>query len=147
MSWVVSMEIWYLVKLTNLFAYDLWRSSSACANACVSPLMEFMIFCLFIFPNYTECPKKTYVLGFFVFKKIQQILYVIDTKIFKLSSLSPVPNPSPKSKSQIQVPNPKSDVQRKRSGTGADNIILQAFLDLPWPFLTVHDLLWPSMTF
>ena len=40
------------------------RSSSACANACVSPLMEFMIFCLFIFPNYTECPKKTYVLGF-----------------------------------------------------------------------------------
>ena len=98
------MEIWYLVKLTNLFAYDLWRSSSACANACVSPLMEFMIFCLFIFPNYTECPKKTYVLGFFVFKKIQQILYV---------------------KSQIKVPNPKSEVQRKRSGTGADNIILQ----------------------
>ena len=69
--------------------------------------------------------QKTYVLGFFVFKKIQQILYVIDTKIFKLSSLSPVPNPSPKSKSQIQVPNPKSEVQRKRSGTGADNIILQ----------------------
>ena len=66
--------------------------------------MEFMIFCLFIFPNYTECPKKTYVLGFFVFKKIQQILYV---------------------KSQIKVPNPKSEVQRKRSGTGADNIILQ----------------------
>ena len=28
--------------------------------------------------------------------------------------------------SQIQVPNPKSKVQRKRNGTGADTIILQA---------------------
>ena len=38
------------------------------------------------------------------------------------------PKSSPKSKSQIQVPNPnpKSKVQRKRNGTGADNIILQA---------------------
>ena len=34
------------------------------------------------------------------------------------------PKSSPKSRSQIQ--NPKSKVQRKRNGTGADNIILQA---------------------
>ena len=58
----------------------------------------------------------------------------------------------PKSKSQIQVPNPKSKVQRKGDGTGADNIILQAWnvnpvmgKDHPWPSLTFHDLLWPSM--
>ena len=36
------------------------------------------------------------------------------------------PKSSPKSRSQIQVPNLKSKVQRKGTGTGADNIVLQA---------------------
>ena len=36
------------------------------------------------------------------------------------------PKSSPKAKSQIQVPNSKSKVQRKGTGTEADNIILQA---------------------
>ena len=85
-----------------------------------------------------------------------------------LSSPNPVPNPSHKSRSQIQVQNPKSKVQRKRNGTGADNIIQQAttpptpnfshlkcqssdgkipsmtFLDLLRPFITYHK---TSMTF
>ena len=74
-----------------------------------------------------------------------------------------------KPKSQTQVPNPKSKVQRKRTGTGADTIILQetnpphpttppiTFLtwnvnpvmgkDHPWPSLTFLDLPWPSLTF
>ena len=37
-----------------------------------------------------------------------------------------VPNPGPESMSQIQVLNPKSKVQRKGTGTGADNLILVA---------------------
>ena len=85
-----------------------------------------------------------------------------------LSSPNPVPNPSHKSRSQIQVQIPKSKVQRKRNGTGADNIIQQAttqptthppltFLtwnvnlvmgkDHPWPSLTFFDLTWPSKFF
>ena len=68
----------------------------------------------------------------------------------------------------MQVQNPESKVQRKETGTGADNIILQATTpphpklfspemsiqwwektihDFLWPSLTFHDLLWPSMTF
>ena len=75
-----------------------------------------------------------------------------------------VPNLGPKSRSQIQVPNPKSKVQRKGTGTGADNIILQATTHPPitfltwnvnpvmgkdhrWPSFTFLDLTWPSMTF
>ena len=63
------------------------------------------------------------------------------------------PKSSPKSRSQI--PNPKSKVQRKRNGTGADNIILQAWnpylkcksSNLKRPSMTFLDLPWPSLTF
>ena len=64
------------------------------------------------------------------------------------------PKSSPKSKSQIQVPNPKSKVHRKGTGTGADNIILQATHPPPHPtpnfsHLKCQSSEWkrPSMTF
>ena len=74
----------------------------------------------------------------------------------KSKSQCQVPNPGPEFKSQIQVPNPKSKVQRKGTGTGADNIILQATTPPPpsfeissviFPVLVVYSFGFKSITF
>ena len=53
-------------------------------------------------------------------------LCVYSSGIISLQLKIVKPKSSPKNKSEIHVPNPKSKVQRKGTGTGADNIIIEA---------------------
>jgi len=100
------------------------------ANNCI-PKQISVFFNIFIFRKEIGCSHKAEQVCHFSWMLLNMYLLVL--KIVK---------PKSNSKSQIQVPNPshkfkskklKSKVQRKRNGTGADNIILQATTHHPPP--------------